>query len=196
MNRRGPFPADPAGSDRRKRRLRLDTRHSRHAFTLLEMCIVLFIIALLAALSMPAIQSAFAEKALRDDSHQLALMVKTAMLQSAEQHRPYVLDLTAATMSLHPLDGPAPGADASTDPAAPGLDAVETSIQLDPANKLLAPNPDKPNAWIAMPETHWLFRSGDLCPMPRVRLTRGQAWLEMSFNALTGNAENETYSFP
>jgi prepilin-type N-terminal cleavage/methylation domain-containing protein len=189
MNRCGPFPAGPAGLDRDPRR-RWRPRHSRRAFTLLEICIVLFIIALLAAASMPAIQSAFTEQDLRNDSHQLALLVKTAMLQSAEQHRPYVIDLTAATMALHPLnDGSASGQDT-------GLDNVEASIHLDPANKLLAPDPNKANAWIAMPETHWLFQPGELCPAPRVRLTRGKAWLEMSFNALTGNVENEAYTFP
>lgn len=201
MNRCGPFPAGPTGLDGGKRR-KWRPRHSRSAFTLLEMCIVLFIIALLAATSMPAIQSAFTEQGLRNDSHQLALLVKTAMLQSAEQHRPYVIDLTANTMALHPLDESTPGGDATSNASAdataqnPDLDTVETHLRLDPANKLLAPDPDKPNVWIAMPETHWLFQPGDLCPVPRVRLMRGKAWLEMSFNALTGNVEDEAYAFP
>jgi prepilin-type N-terminal cleavage/methylation domain-containing protein len=199
MNRCGPFPAGPVGLDRDKRGLGSRARQARRAFTLLEICIVLFIIALLAAISMPAIQSAFAEQALRNDSHQLALMVKTAMLQSAEQHRPYVIELTAATMALHPLDDRKPDADevssAASDESS-DLENVETSIHLDRANTLLAPDPDKANAWIAMPKTKWLFRSGYLCPIPRLRLTRGEAWLEMSFNALTGNVEDEAYSFP
>ena len=203
MNRCGPFPAGPVGLDRDKRGLGSRARQARRAFTLLEICIVLFIIALLAAVSMPAIQSAFAEQALRNDSHQLALMVKTAMLQSAEQHRPYVIELTAATMALHPLDDSKPDADTPSNatPADasgenPDLENFETSIHLDLTNKLLAPDPDKPNAWIAMPKTKWLFRSGYLCHIPRLRLTRGEAWLEMSFNALTGDVEDEAYSFP
>ena len=52
-------------------------------FTLLEMCMVLFIIALLFGVTMPAMQSAFVEQAVRRDAHQLALMVKTAMIQSS-----------------------------------------------------------------------------------------------------------------
>jgi len=201
MNRCGPSPAGPAGLDRDQRR-RWRSRRSRRAFTLLEICIVLFIIALLAAASMPAIQSAFTEQGLRNDSHQLALLIKTAMLQSTEQHRPYVIDLTAATMALHPLDDNTPGTDASanapSDSASqnPDMANVEAAIRLDPANKLLAPDPNKANVWIPMPETQWIFRPGDLCPVPRVRLTRGKAWLEMSFNALTGNVENEAYTFP
>ena len=81
------------------------------------MCMVLFIIALLFGVTMPAMQSAFVEQAVRRDAHQLALMVKTAMIQSAEQHRAYVIDLTDTTMALHPVGEAAADPDdaASTD---------------------------------------------------------------------------------
>ena len=164
---------------------------------------MLFIIALLAAGSMPAIQSTFVERALRNDSHRLALMVKTGMLQSSEQHRVYVIDISATTMALHPLDentddaDPAPPAtDTADSDQSPAQENFDTSIQLDSANKILAPDRDKPKVWVPLPATHWFFRPGELCPVPRVRLTRGEAWLEMSFNALTGNVEDETYTFP
>ncbi len=47
-----------------------------------------------------------------------------------------------------------------------------------------------------MPPTTWIFEAGELCPATRVRLSRGDAYLEMSFNALTGNVENEATYFP
>jgi prepilin-type N-terminal cleavage/methylation domain-containing protein len=180
----------------------------RGGFTLLEMCMVLFIIAILFGVTMPAIQSAFTEQAVRKDSHQLALMVKTAMIQSAEQHRNYVIDLTNNTMALHPADPATSQADTSADTssgndtdttAAAGsiqMEDVVVTDQLDAPNKLLAPDPIKPNAWVDMPDTSWVFQPGELCPATRIRLSRGDAWLEMSFNALTGNVENETASFP
>jgi len=164
---------------------------------------VLFIIAILAGLSMPAIQSAFVEQAVRRNAHQLALMVKTAMIQSAEQHRAYAIDLTDTTMALHPL-GEAPAEPDASSSANDDDDTannsatqdVEVISDLDPPNKLLTPDPQKTDAWIDMPPTSWVFQPGELCPATRVRLTRGDAWLEMSFDALTGNVENETNYLP
>jgi type II secretory pathway pseudopilin PulG len=169
------------------------------------MVIVLVIIAILAGLAMPAMQSAFTEQAVRKDAHQLALMVKTAMIQSGEQHRAYVIDLSPTEMALHPAGEAAAGPDASS--SSPDVDSDSTSAnsapvdvvvtsELDSSNKLLAPDPEKTNGWIDMPPTSWVFEPGELCPATRVRLSRGDAWLEMSFGALTGNVENETYSVP
>jgi prepilin-type N-terminal cleavage/methylation domain-containing protein len=179
--------------------------HSRHGFTLLEMLMVLLVIAILAGLSMPAMESAFTEQAVRKDTHQLALMVKTAMIQSAEQHRTYIIDLTDTTMALYPQGAAAADPDASSSSTSDDDDAsnnsapvdVEVSSKLDPPNQLLAPDAIKTDAWNPMPpDTQWVFQPGELCPATRVRLKRGDAWLEMSFNALTGNVENEANYFP
>jgi len=164
---------------------------------------VLFIIALLFGVTMPAMQSAFVEQAVRKDSHQLALMVKTGMIQSAEE-RAYALDLTPTTMALHPVGEAAADPDTAAsgdedDNAAASSSApkdVEVTSELDPPNQLLAPDLQKVNAWVAMPPTTWVFQSGELCPVTRVRLARRDAWVEMSFDALTGNVENETSSMP
>jgi len=167
---------------------------------------VLFIIVLLFGLSMPAMQSAFTEQAVRKDAHQLALMVKTAMIQSAEQHRTYVIDLSDSSMALHPQgETPADPDEANTatfdDTGTPATNSapvdVEVTNDLDPANKLVIPDPQKVDAWISMPDgTQWVFQPGELCPATQVRLTRGDAWLEMSFNALTGNVETESTYLP
>ncbi len=164
---------------------------------------VLVILAVLAGLSLPSVESAFTEQAMRKDSHQLALMVKTAMMQSADQHRAYEIDLSPTEMALHPLgqvaadptaDDANTDGDTSSDSTQP-VDIVVTS-ELDPANKLLAPDPVKTNTWDPMPPTTWIFQPGELCPATRVRFERGAASLEMSFDALTGNVVDETDSIP
>lgn len=181
------------------------------------MCIVLVIIAMLFAMALPSIREAFTEQAMRRDSHQLALMVKTAMLQSGEQHRNYVIDLSAKSMALHPeaeiaaesdedlgLTNSAPAIDASivSDAnASAGTSTAQANISvtadLDAPNKLMAPDPKKEGAWIDMPEgSSWTFQPGELCPATHVRIERGDAYIELTFNALTGNVESEASSIP
>jgi hypothetical protein len=128
-------------------------------------------------------------------------MVKTAMLQSADQNRNYVIDLTPSTMSLHPEgnssdDGTSVVSDNDDSNKNPGPKDVVVTSPFDKPNKLLVPDPEKPKGWIEMPATSWVFKPGELCPASRVRLSRGDSWLEMSFNALTGNVENEATYFP
>jgi prepilin-type N-terminal cleavage/methylation domain-containing protein len=170
----------------------------RRGFTLLELCIVLLIMAILLGAMMPAFHSAFIESSMRADARQLSFMVRTAMLQSGDEHRGYVLDLTATNLDLH-LAGAGPEADSSTNAAAGNSDGGNddsATYRFDAADKLYIPDPKKNSAWIHMPAAAWIFQPGELCPATRVRLMRGNAWLEMSFNALTGNVENEADYFP
>ncbi len=168
------------------------------------MCIVLFIIALLVALLIPTMDSAFTEQGLRSDSHQLALMVRTGMIQCAEQHRNYVMELTSSSMSLHPegiTPKPADTIAASLqqdegDTTASSMPDVIMTQDLDSNNKLEIPDPQKDDSWIEMPQVTWTFQPGALCTATRVRMTRGNAYVEMSFAPLTGAIQDESSYIP
>jgi prepilin-type N-terminal cleavage/methylation domain-containing protein len=167
----------------------------RHGFTLLEMCIVLFIIALLASLAMPAMNSAFTERGLRNDSHEFSLMVKTAMIKSGEEQRPYIISLQGTQLLLEPAQavGEVSGKDAPVDPA-PDEAGTTQALTLD--NALKFPDMEKKDKWDVLPAVTWTFQPNALCPLPRVRFERGKAYIELSFNALTGNVEDEAYYLP
>jgi prepilin-type N-terminal cleavage/methylation domain-containing protein len=182
-------------------------------FTLLEMCIVLIIMAVMAGIAMPAFYSAVTEHKIRDDGHRLALMVRTAMIQSSEQHRPYVIDLTATSMALHPLgelakdstdsdavlfkDSGGSGTNSDTPVSDAVSEDVEDAQTLDSQNKLQQPDLNKVNGWMDVADgTQWVFQPGELCPATTVRIARGDAYLEMNFTALTGNIDSEKTYFP
>jgi prepilin-type N-terminal cleavage/methylation domain-containing protein len=171
---------------------------ARRGFTLLEICIVLVILGVLMGVIAPGMQSALAEAGVRSDARQLSLMVKTAMLQSVEEHKVYVLDLSEKNLSLGPL---APFTSQDGKPADPDqpLEPAQDSTQtwpLDAKNKLLLPDPDGRGHWQPIQSAQWVFRPGELCPASSVCFTRGEARLEVTFNALTGNVEEERSVFP
>jgi len=187
------------------RPFQLFPRGRRHGFTLLELCIVLFIMALLAGATMPAMESAFTEQSLRGDAHQLSLMVKTAMIKSGEQQRPYLIRLDGKELLLEP----APSAVATDDASSAGATSAASSTLQDegPApedvtmaqtlgNKLEFPDAQKANTWESLSSVRWSFPPEGLCPLPRVRLQHGSAYIEMSFNALTGDVEDEASYLP
>ena len=177
-------------------------------YTLLEMVVVIFIIILFVTAGVPAIESAFTEQAVRADSRELALMVRTAMLQSSDQHRPYVIDLTSTNLYLHPEEAAAPEKDPLNPDAAPDdvssdttntdlpPEDVEVSHAIDSGNKLLIPDPDKPKQWVPLATAQWRFEPGGLCLLPHVRFARGESWQELGFSPLTGNVEDDSYYFP
>jgi type II secretory pathway pseudopilin PulG len=177
------------------------------------MIIVLVIIAILAAATMPAFSSAVNEHRVREDGHQLAMMVREAMLQSAEQHRTFFIDLTKHSMKLYAQgdqaqedqqndaalfkDSGSTNADQPLDEivSQPTVDQEQT---LDSPNKLQVPDPDKEDVWMDMPDAgkEWVFQPGELCPADKIRIVRDDAYLELDFTALTGDVETEKYYFP
>jgi type II secretory pathway pseudopilin PulG len=179
------------------------------AFTLLELCVVLLIIALLAGAAMPAMEAGFTEQALRGDAHELSMMVKTAMIKSGEQQRTYLISLDGKELLLEPapaalanedaasVAGTTPSATSSAhDDAATGPAPEDVTMTQTLGNALKFPDAQKKNTWETLPSVHWTFEPSGLCPLPRVRLERGNAYIEMSFNALTGDVEDEASYIP
>jgi prepilin-type N-terminal cleavage/methylation domain-containing protein len=167
--------------------------HRTPGFTLLELCIVLFIMALLAGAATPTLRSAFAEQALRNDGSEVARLVKTGMLTSTEQQRSYVLTLEKGTLSLEAISNK----DAGTDATPPGDEEADSPAPT--TSKLghdLQFHDEQTGRWASPTTVTWQFDPNGLCPVPRLRVAMGDAYLEMSFNALTGDVEDESISIP
>ncbi len=172
------------------RAARFRRRAAARGFTLLEMCIVLFLIALLAAAAMPALNSAFNERALRNDSHAFSMLVRTAMIRSSEDQRPYTLSLNGQELSLGPAAVTDEEAAATSDIPTPPTQTEEL------ANVLKLPDATKAHAWDAVPALTWTFEPNGLCPLGRLRFERGASYIELGFNALTGDVEDEADYLP
>jgi type II secretion system protein H len=170
-------------------------RQRASGFTLLELCIVLFIMALLAGAATPTLRSAFVEQALRNDGSEVARLVKTGMLTSTEQQRPCVLMLDKRALSLEPT----PSADTAAS-AAPKADLGDDAEEAAPMTAKLEHDlqflDEQTGRWASPATLNWQFVPNGLCPVPRLRVAVGDAYLEMNFNALTGDVEDESISIP
>ncbi len=63
----------------------------------------------------------------------------------------------------------------------PVMEDVNVTDQLDERNKLLAPDPIRVKAWVAMPQTEWVFQPGELCPHRACAWRAARRWLENEF---------------
>lgn len=208
-------------------------------YTILEICLVLFIIALIAGLAIPFTGSLVTEQKLRDPSMQIEMMARSARHLATLQHRPYVLILNRDHIKLQPYDAAnpllsavppvaeGPGADAppilvrtnlttttttfssgtSTntnvspfDDNAAGaaftmLDPVEQEYSL-PSDVALTIKGWQEKEWTTPQDRTWIFPPTGLCEPLTVHLQRGDAFIEDTYDPLTGSVKEQKYSFP
>lgn len=161
-----------AGSVRRPPTARL-----RAAFTLLEICFVLFIVAVLFAVSAPPIAKQFQEERIRKPVRELQSFAKTARRLSMEQNRAYVILLLNTGYLLEPLEKK----DVDTQSLRYDLPArVKYEIQR-PSDRDLK----------AVADARWVFTPNGLCEPITFFFQRDQDWVRFGIDALTARIENE-----
>jgi len=180
--RSSPFP--PAG---------------RAGFTLLEICFVLFIVALVFGAAVPALSGWLAEQRLRGPAGELELLARTARLAAMDRQRPCEVVLRHGLLRL--VD-PATEAAQEAEAAAKGNAAKELPpdptlprpYRFSPEITLLT-RPWGAEAFANRPETRWRFLPNGLCEPLQVKFLQGASEIDLTFDPLTATVSDETYAF-
>jgi type II secretory pathway pseudopilin PulG len=146
-------------------------------FTLLEICFVLFIVAVLFAVAAPPVAKQFQEEQIRKPVRQLQTFAKTARRLAMEQNRAYVILLLNNGFLLEPLEK---------------KDTDAQSLRYDLPNhvtfEIQRPS-DRSLERIA--DARWLFTPNGLCEPITFFFQRDQDWVRFRIDALTARMENE-----
>jgi type II secretory pathway pseudopilin PulG len=160
----------------RCRRLEHTVRR-KGAFTLLEICFVLFIVAVLFAVAAPPVAKQFQEEQIRKPVRELQSFAKTARRLSMEQNRAYVILLLNTGFLLEPLEK---------------NDKDTQSLRYDlPGNVKYEIQRPSDRDLKAVADARWIFTPNGLCEPITFFFQRDQDWVRFRMDALTARMENE-----
>lgn len=210
----------------------------RAAYTILEICLVLFIIALIVGASIPFTGGLIAEQQLREPARQIELLARTARHLATLQQRPYVLILNADHIILQPyseadplapfqIASTAATANASNSPLVSTNKATITTTfstaNLSSTNNAVSSFDDAPvytlldpvtqeyeipekvsftvrgwqeKDWYPPEDRTWIFPPTGLCEPLEIRVQKGEAYIENTYDPLTGSIKSERFYLP
>ena len=151
----------------------------RHAFTLIEIVISIFIIMLLLGLAIPSLSGVMADRRLRRSLDSFNTLVYQAQDRSTSEHRPYLLVWTKNGVELRPE-----AVLKEDDPAAVAHYAVVKGDTL--TLKL-------PAALAKDPPAEWIFWPTGTCEPANVQFTGRNGNWTASYSPLTARAQLTSY---
>lgn len=158
-------------------RRRRPTARRTGAFTLLEICFVLFIVAVLFAVAAPPVAKQFQEEQIRKPVRELQSFAKTARRLAMEQDRAYVILLLDTGYLLEPLEK---------------KDGDAQSLRYDlPAGVKFEIQRPADRGLKAVADARWIFTPNGLCEPITFFFQRNQDWVRFRIDALTARMENE-----
>jgi prepilin-type N-terminal cleavage/methylation domain-containing protein len=152
-------------------------------FTLLEVCFVLFIVAVLFAVAAPPTARLFQEEQLRRPVRELQSFAKEARRSAIAENRSYQLLLLNSGYVLQPSDRKAE----SERPDENYQLASDVSFAI----KRLNDSDFKGSA-----DARWIFLPNGLCEPITFLFQRGQGWIKFRIDPLTARIENEESYIP
>ena len=147
------------------------------AFTLLEICFVLFIVAVLFAVAAPPVAKQFQEEQIRKPVRELQTFAKTARRLAMEENRAYVVLLLNSGYLLEPLEKK----DTDTESLRYDLPNHVTFEIQRPADRTLK----------RIADARWIFMPNGLCEPITFFFQRDRDWVRFRIDALTARIENE-----
>ena len=154
-----------------------EAKRSTRGFTLLEICFVLFIVAVLFAVSAPPIAKQFQEEQIRKPVRELQSFAKTARRLAMEQNRNYVVLLLNTGYLLEPLEK----RDGDTESLRYDLPNHVTFEIQRPSDRSLQ----------RVADARWIFTPNGLCEPITFFFQRDNDWVRFRIDALTARIENQ-----
>jgi prepilin-type N-terminal cleavage/methylation domain-containing protein len=152
-------------------------------FTLLEVCFVLFIVAVLFAVAAPPTARLFQEEQLRRPVRELQSLAKEARRSAIAEGRSYQLLLLNEGFVLQPSDRKAES------------ERPDASYQL-PADVTFAIKRLSDTDFKGSTDGRWIFLPNGLCEPITFMFQRGQSWIRFRIDPLTARIENEESFIP
>jgi prepilin-type N-terminal cleavage/methylation domain-containing protein len=152
-------------------------------FTLLEVCFVLFIVAVLFAVAAPPTARLFQEEQLRRPVRELQSFAKEARRLAFTENRSYQLLLLNDGFALRPSD--------------PKVESErpEETYRL-PSDVTFAVRRVNDNEFKGIADARWIFLPNGLCEPMTFLFQRGQSWIKFRIDPLTARMEDEESYIP
>lgn len=152
-------------------------------FTLLEVCFVLFIVAVLFAVAAPPTARLFQEEQLRRPVRELQSFAKEARRSAIAENRSYQLLLLNDGFVLQPSDRKVES------------DRRDASYQL-PGDVTFAVKRLSDIDFKGSSDARWIFLPNGLCEPMTFLFQRGQGWIKFRIDPLTARIEDEESYIP
>lgn len=164
------------------------TRLSVRAFTMLEVCLALFIVMLVVGIALPFANGLNRESALRTPADELKKLALTARRAAVTDRKTYelILDEERYVLRVLPI-----GED---DPEQVHEDQILQRYELPRDVKYAVKRWDE-KEFGSRQDSQWRFLPTGICEPITVRFAQGEDWLQFSFNPLTAASEDEMFYF-
>ena len=161
-----------------RRRLFLRARSRWPGFTILEVCVVLFIIAVMFSVAVPTASHLLDEEKLQGPIRELQTFARTARRNAMMEDRPYVVLLLNDSYLLRPVDT---SKDSGRKPITYALPPGVTFAIKRVGDKSFAKQTD----------ANWYFSPNGLCEPIRFLFQRNGDWVRFRVDPLTGTIQDK-----